>query len=93
MYFYDGCAITGDESKFQTVATYANGDPMAIIQNNIGIIGCHPESEPHWYECYSWMRGHYHGGRHYKLLRDFVDELMRDKTKLTTNKLDYFLSS
>lgn len=77
MYFYDGCAIIGDENKFQTLGRYANGDPMAIIQNRIGIIGCHPESEPHWYDCYSWMRGKYHGGAHHKLLLGFVDQLMQ----------------
>ena len=37
MFFYDGCALVGDTSKFKTIATYANGDPMAIIQNRIGI--------------------------------------------------------
>ena len=42
MYFYDGCAIVGDRSKFDTIATYANGDPMAVIQNRVGVIGCHP---------------------------------------------------
>lgn len=76
MYFYDGCALIGDKSKFKTIATYANGDPMAIIQGSIGLIGCHPESEPHWYESYSWMRGHYHMGKHHKLLLEFVNLLM-----------------
>jgi len=77
MYFYDGCAFDGDQSKFQTVARYANGDPMAIIQNSIGLIGCHPESEPHWYQLQSWMKGKYHNGEHHKLLLAFVDELMK----------------
>ena len=77
MYFYDGCALVGDQSKFQTVARYANGDPMAIIQNNIGLIGCHPESEQHWYDSYSWMRGKYHQGAHHKLLLDFVDSILK----------------
>ena len=36
-----------DESKFQTIARYKNGDPMAIMQGNVGLIGCHPESEKH----------------------------------------------
>jgi glutamine amidotransferase-like uncharacterized protein len=79
MFFYDGCALIGDTGKFKTIATYANGDPMAIIQNNIGLIGCHPESEPHWYKEYSWMRGLWHGGEHHKLLLKFVDELMEQK--------------
>jgi hypothetical protein len=49
---------------------------MAVIQDNVGIIGCHPESEPHWYESYSWMNDQYHRGDHHKLLLDFVDELV-----------------
>lgn len=78
MFFYDGCAIVGDQNKFKTIATYANGDPMAIIQKNIGIIGCHPESLPNWYEeYYSWLKGKYHKGTHHKLLLDFVNELMQ----------------
>jgi glutamine amidotransferase-like uncharacterized protein len=76
MFFYDGCALVGDQTKFQTIARYANGDPMAIIQNRIGLIGCHPESEPHWYESYSWMQGKYHQGSHYQLLLDFVDSIL-----------------
>lgn len=79
MFFYDGCALVGDEKKFETIARYSNGDPMAIIQGNIGLIGCHPESEPHWYKSYSWMRGLWHDGRHHKLLLQFVDELMERK--------------
>ena len=77
MFFYDGCALVGNEKKFETVARYANGDPMAIIQNRVGIIGCHPESEPHWYNSYSWMKGKYHQGSHYPLLLDFVDCIMK----------------
>lgn len=76
MYFYDGCAFVGDESKFTTIARYKNNDPMAIIQNNIGLIGCHPESEKHWYDDYSWMRKHYHNGQHYPYLLDFVNRLL-----------------
>ena len=76
MFFYDGCALVGDDAKFKTVATYANGDAMAIIQNNVGLIGCHPESEQHWYNNYSWMSQHYHNGTHHKILLDFVNELV-----------------
>jgi glutamine amidotransferase-like uncharacterized protein len=78
MFFYDGCALVGDTSKFTTVATYANGDPMAIIQNNIGLIGCHPESEQYWYDSYySWLKGKYHQDRHHTLLLEFVNNLMK----------------
>ena len=73
MYFYDGCALVGDHTKFKTVATYSNGDAMAVIQNNIALIGCHPESQQHWYDSYSWLRGRYHQGRHHNLLLEFVN--------------------
>jgi hypothetical protein len=77
MFFYDGCSIVGgDMSPYETFATYSNGDNMAIIQNRIGLIGCHPESEQFWYDSYSWMRGYYHKGQHHTLLLDFVNELM-----------------
>ena len=76
MFFYDGCALLGsgiDRSKIWSL--YPNGDAMALIQGNIGLIGCHPESEAHWYNEYSWMQGKYHRGLHHKLLLDFVNEL------------------
>lgn len=76
MFWYDGCALIG-EGDYETVATYANGDAMAIIQNRIGLIGCHPESQPFWYDGYSWLRGRYHDGRHHQLLLEFTDSLMR----------------
>jgi glutamine amidotransferase-like uncharacterized protein len=75
MFFYDGCALIGN-GKYQTVATYTNGDAMDIIQNNVGLIGCHPESESHWYNSYTWLKGKYHNGAHHKLLLDFVNELV-----------------
>ena len=76
MFWYDGCALVGDERKFETYATYANGDAMAIFQNRIGLIGCHPESQKFWYDSYSWMRPHWHKGAHHKLLLEFADQLM-----------------
>jgi len=75
MFFYDGCALVGDNTKFETYATYANGDPMAIFQGRIGIMGCHPEAEENWYTMYSWMKKKWHGGQHHLLL-DFVNQLM-----------------
>jgi len=75
MFFYDGCTFTGAKN-YKTIATYANGDTMALIQNNIGLIGCHPESTPEWYTSYSWMKPHYHGGRHHKLLLEFTNRLL-----------------
>jgi len=76
MFFYDGCALVGDHRKFKTIATYANGDSMAIMQNRIGLIGCHPESQDFWYESYSYLRGKYHNGHHHDLLLSFVNKLM-----------------
>ena len=73
---YDGCALVGDNTKFETVATYVNGDAMAIIQNRIGLIGCHPEANKFWYDDYSWMRRHWAGGHHDRL-QQFADQLMR----------------
>lgn len=73
MYFFDGCAFVGD--KFRTIARYANGDPMAIIQKNVGLIGCHPESRETWYKK-KYMRERWHGGDHHKLLQEFVGELL-----------------
>jgi glutamine amidotransferase-like uncharacterized protein len=75
LFFYDGCAIFGDETKYDVVARYPNGDAMAIIQNRIGLIGCHPEAEQHWYEEYTWMRKRWNGSKNYLLL-DFVNRLM-----------------
>jgi hypothetical protein len=76
MFFYDGCALVGDRSKFETVATYANGDAMSIVQGHIGLIGCHPESEKFWYDSYSWMGQHWHNRKHHRLLLDFVNKLI-----------------
>jgi hypothetical protein len=76
MFWYDGCALVGDTSKFNTVSTYANGDPMAIIQGNIGLIGAHPESEQFWYDSYTWMKGKHHNGQHHTLLLEFVNKLL-----------------
>jgi len=76
MFFYDGCAIIGDLTQSQVVARYPNKDAMAVIQNNIGIIGCHPESENYWYENYSWMRKETQRN-HSEFLLDFVSDLIK----------------
>ena len=77
MYFYDGCSFIGDKNKFKTIATYANGDPMAIIQNRIGLIGCHPESQQYWYKKpWEYLKPHWHEGHHHELLLDFVNILI-----------------
>ena len=72
MYFYDGCAFVGN--NINAIARYKNNDPMAIIQSNIGLIGCHPESQEYWYNK-NYLKPHWHKGRHYKLLLDFVQKI------------------
>ena len=76
MFWYDGCALVGDHSKFNTVATYSNGDAMAIVQDRIGLIGCHPEAEKFWYDEYSWMQKQWAGPQHQRL-REFALNLMQ----------------
>ena len=76
MYFYDGCALIGDKSKMNIVSTYANGDPMAIYQKRIGLIGCHPESMPSWYDR-PYLQSYWHEFAHHKLLLAFVNKLMK----------------
>ena len=74
MFFYDGCAIVGDLSQSNIYATYTNGDAMAVIHKNIGMIGCHPEAEPHWYQEYSWLRSKYQNNKNFLL--NFVNDLV-----------------
>jgi len=73
MYFYDGCAFIGWTQDCDVVATYQNGDAMAIYQGNLGLIGCHPESEQWWYDLDEL--NHWHGGWHNDLLCDFAINL------------------
>jgi hypothetical protein len=75
MYFYDGCTFTSENNNFETYASYANGEPMAIRQKNIGLIGCHPESMPSWYTTPS-MKLRWHNYEHHKLLCDFTKDLL-----------------
>ena len=74
-FFYDGPAFIGDESKFETIARYANGDPAAIIQGKIGLIGPHLEAEEYWYDK-PYLHKHWHQGKHQTLLKEFVNRLM-----------------
>lgn len=76
MFFYDGCTFVGNQLNFYTVARYKNKDPMAIIQNRIGLIGCHPESMKSWYTRNS-MKIKWHENYHHKLLLDFTKLLMQ----------------
>ena len=74
-FFYDGPAFVGDESNYEVIARYKNGDPAAIIQGRIGLIGPHLESEEYWYDK-PYLHRHWHENRHHKLLKRFVDKLM-----------------
>ena len=72
MYFYDGCAILGDD--MDVIATYANGDAMAAIQGNVGVIGCHPEALSWWYTEGEILD--YYDPRHAQLMSSFVKQLV-----------------
>ena len=77
IFFYDGCAIIGDLSRCEVVATYSQGDAAAIIQGRVGIIGPHLESQEYWFEApRMYINQYWHGGSHHKLLLNFVDKLM-----------------
>lgn len=77
MFFYDGATFEGDASKYETYASYANGNPAAIIQGRIGLIGPHPESEEFWYQSpYQYINSYWHKGLHHQLLQEFVDTLL-----------------
>ena len=79
MYFYDGPTFIGGD--FDEIATYANGDPMAIVQGPIGLIGCHPESEQNWY-WKKYMQPQWHEGAHHQLLLQFVTEHLLQDSQL-----------
>ena len=75
MFFWDGPAFQIKEGAgVEVVARYQSGDPMALRQGRIGLIGCHPESQQDWYTR-KYMRARWHGGRHGTLLREFVHTL------------------
>ena len=73
MYFYDGPTFKG--GQFDTVATYANGDPMAIVQGAVGLVGCHLESQAHWYSK-KFMQPHWHHHAHHPMLCQFVADYL-----------------
>ena len=73
MFFYDGCTFQG--GIYETVAKYDRTQyPMAIVQENIGLIGCHPEADSFWYDMYPYLRGIKNPTQHY--LREFVQRLL-----------------
>jgi glutamine amidotransferase-like uncharacterized protein len=74
-FFYDGPAFIGDESRYEVVARYTNGDPAAIIQGKIGLIGPHLEAEEFWYDK-PYLHRHWNNNQHHLLLKEFVNRLM-----------------
>lgn len=77
MYFYDGPTFI--KGEFETVATYSNGDPMAIVQGAVGLVGCHLESQAHWYNK-KYMKAKWHFSQHHVLLAQFAaDYLLRSR--------------
>jgi hypothetical protein len=79
MYFYDGPTFVG--GQFKQVATYANGNPMAIVQGQVGLIGCHLESEAYWYTK-KVIRPFWHQGDHHQLLLKFVNDFLNSDPQL-----------
>jgi glutamine amidotransferase-like uncharacterized protein len=79
MYFYDGPTFLG--GNFETVATYANGDPMAIVQGHVGLIGCHLESQQHWYSK-KYMQPHWHENKHHPVLWQFVASYLLQNSQM-----------
>jgi GMP synthase-like glutamine amidotransferase len=75
MYFYDGPTFVAEKQNYKTFATYMSGEPMAIMQKRIGLIGCHPESMRSWFTK-KYMQQHWHYGEHHELLLEFVNELI-----------------
>jgi glutamine amidotransferase-like uncharacterized protein len=74
MYFYDGCTFHATTKDTEVVARYQNGYPMAVIQDRqIGLIGCHPESEPWWFDDFDV---NYYSPEHNRLLKDFAIRLV-----------------
>lgn len=71
MFFWDGPVMN---EVGNVVARYKNGRVMALHAGRVGLIGCHPESQPDWYTK-KYMKPRWHGGKHWGLLRDFVHTL------------------
>lgn len=74
MYFYDGAVFVGNLNLAKKIATYSNREAMAIIQEKIGLIGCHPESQLDWYT--GNLKEFWHKEEHHKLLLNFVNILL-----------------
>ena len=81
MYFYDGCSIAGT-GRCEVVAKYeSNHNWAAVIQDNVGVIGPHPEATKHWftYKTHKYMKKAWHEGEHWNLLSDMVYGMFDDR--------------
>ena len=47
------------------------GAGMAVVQGSVGLIGCHLESQQHWYSK-KVLQPHWHQNTHHRLLWQFV---------------------
>ena len=72
MFFWDGPVFN---EVGEVVARYKSGGVMALQKSNIGLIGCHPESQQDWYTK-KYMRARWHQGRHWGLLQDFIRTML-----------------
>lgn len=79
MFFYDGCCFDHRGGDYKVFANYTNGDPMAIIQGRVGLIGCHPESEQFWFDKYKYISKYWHDKKHHQLLLDFTNRLFNEE--------------
>jgi len=82
VYFRDGCTfIAGDDDsvRYHTIATYANGQPFAIGQNNIVLIGGCLDSQLSWYQATPRLLPHWHGGVQHNLLLTVIERLLTGK--------------
>jgi len=73
--------------QFETVATYANGDPMATVQGTVGLVGCHLESQVNWYTK-KYMQPQWHTNTHHILLAQFVADYLMQSRQIPLFKLE-----
>jgi hypothetical protein len=73
--------------QFETVATYANGDPMDIVQGSIGLVGCHLESQVNWYTK-KYLQPQWHANTHHVLLAQFVADYLMQSRQIPLFKLE-----
>ena len=70
-----GSNTSNREMIIHLFGTYANGDPMAIVQGSVGLVGCHLESQSHWYTK-KYMQPQWHANQHHVFLAQFVADYL-----------------